>query len=282
VTPRAEIPYGVSQEDEPWRRYNIQDDDVYVMDWAYYLVQADCLAEHGFESSETLPKDAQVVIPLDTNGINPDLGLLSMKGASTWGYQWTNLKAIEVFEEEGAFDAFKDPPVNYDPEYQDARTKPGGCNERATAASNGSSGIVWTEADSAALGGVVDRAKPRAEQDERVVGALEAWSECMKSEGYDYEHPLEPTKEIWPLPVRDQDLAVAVRDVECKHETQLVETWREVLYAFEEEEIAKSRPILEKSLKWIEGGYKNSMKVIAEHGMACQALGGGGMKCGEN
>jgi len=264
---RGEIPYDISPDDDPFWDLHMSEEGYYLADLASYLVAQDCMREHGFEMAEQVPRRDALTLPRDYNGMDEDWGLLSMRGASTHGYRWTTIEANEEAKKDGLFD---DEPVwhpNYDPEYQDAWGKDGRCSDTGWEASYGAVSKRGSSEDGAALFEVVDRAKAKAMADQRVEDALRAWSDCMGQDGYDVDHPRAPIDHsTWTEMPKQEHLSMAIRDVECKHQVKLIETWREVFYAAEAEEFAKGAPIIEETRQWAREVVESSQKVIADYG----------------
>lgn len=70
----------------------------------------------------------------------------------------------------------------------------------------------------------------KSEDDRTVREAISAWSDCMAGHGYQAEHPHD-AYEIVPASSREvspQEIAVAVADIGCKAETDLIAIWFEV------------------------------------------------------
>jgi hypothetical protein len=80
-------------------------------------------------------------------------------------------------------------------------------------------------------------ANKRALGDTRVRDAMRRWSECMAARGYKYDTVWQPNDAPWPEPANDQEIATAVADVRCKHETNLLGTMVTVEAAYHEQAI---------------------------------------------
>jgi hypothetical protein len=80
-------------------------------------------------------------------------------------------------------------------------------------------------------------ANKRALGDSRVRDAMRRWSECMGARGYRYETVWQPNDERWPEPANDKEIATAVADVRCKHETNLLGTMVTVEAAYHQQVI---------------------------------------------
>jgi hypothetical protein len=65
-----------------------------------------------------------------------------------------------------------------------------------------------------------------SQQDGRVHGAIQQWSNCMKAGGYDYAGPLDPPKDSrFQQAATALEIATATADVGCKQATNLIGIW---------------------------------------------------------
>jgi hypothetical protein len=83
----------------------------------------------------------------------------------------------------------------------------------------------------------------RSRQDSRVVAVFKAWSQCMTTAGFRYADPMtvmgDPAFEADPASAHE--IAVALADIRCKEQTNVVGVWFTVESAYQEREIAKDR-----------------------------------------
>lgn len=55
----------------------------------------------------------------------------------------------------------------------------------------------------------------------------------MERAGFDYSTIWDPNDQAWPEPVTDEEIAVAIADVECKQETNVLGVWMAVEAAYQ-------------------------------------------------
>jgi hypothetical protein len=74
-----------------------------------------------------------------------------------------------------------------------------------------------------------------SQDDSRVVAATRAWSDCMSAHGYDYDEPLAPLADprFGATGTEGTAREVAVQDVDCKEEVNLVGIWFSVESAYQ-------------------------------------------------
>lgn len=86
------------------------------------------------------------------------------------------------------------------------------------------------------LGGdLSSEAYQRSEADSRVRAAVDQWSDCMADRGYRYRSIWEPNDRDWPEPPGPEEIAVAVADVACKEQVNLVGIWYAVESAYQQQ-----------------------------------------------
>jgi hypothetical protein len=86
-------------------------------------------------------------------------------------------------------------------------------------------------------------------RDPRVLTAFRSWSDCMRGHGYNYANPLAAAADprFARGPVSMTEVTVAVTDIGCKRQTNLVETWAGVEAGLQRGSIAANRDGLEKA-----------------------------------
>jgi len=67
----------------------------------------------------------------------------------------------------------------------------------------------------------------RARSSIPTLAALDAWSGCMKSKGYEYSDPMQPLSKDWSDPPTEEELTTALADFDCKMTARLTETFRQ-------------------------------------------------------
>ncbi len=189
-----------------------------------------CMADKGFD----VPAIERV--PLVESGNERRYGLTDLDSASRYGYQPPTLTDAErraevslrraeasVTSPEAAVAMDGGTFTNVDgPE------RVGGCLGWAQAQLDATE---WAIEDRF-VENIAGDAFAKAEADERVRAAFEAWSDCMAAKGYDYPDPwVANDDQRWappeglesgPLTDGDPQLATAVADVTCKQEVNLV------------------------------------------------------------
>ena len=97
-------------------------------------------------------------------------------------------------------------------------------------------------------------ARVRSEQDSRVRKAFADWSACMKKAGYDYSGPMDANDDrafATPTPT-EKEFAVAMADVKCKQQTNLVNIWATVETAYQKRHVERNKSALD--------GIKNNLR----------------------
>ncbi|MBO3743916.1 hypothetical protein [Actinoplanes flavus] len=113
------------------------------------------------------------------------------------------------------------------------------------------------------LGVEADKATQR---DDRVVGGLRAWSDCMKRAGHLYRNPWEAAAQTWAVVPTATEKALATADVACKTETGLPGIWFAVLGGYEQRLIDRNRAGLEATRAAVEARLRNAGAVLASKG----------------
>lgn len=103
-----------------------------------------------------------------------------------------------------------------------------------------------------------------AGDDRRVRAATEAWSDCMRRHGFDYESVGQPQDRQWPEPAGDEEITTALADVDCKVETNLVGIWVGVESEIQERFIRDNWAELQQLRRWLDTVYRNSEQVLAD------------------
>lgn len=106
----------------------------------------------------------------------------------------------------------------------------------------------------------------RAEQDDRVVRAIGAWSECMADRGYLYDSIWEPNDTSWPDPAGAEEVATAVADVDCKVATGLLDTWVAVESEYQRDLIEENAETLDTLQTTMEDALRAASEVLEGSG----------------
>jgi hypothetical protein len=108
------------------------------------------------------------------------------------------------------------------------------------------------------------RAFRQAETDSRTRAAIGAWSECMRTSGYDYTSVWEPGSTQWPDPPGEEEITTAVRDVSCKLETNLVGIWFAVESAYQRRLIEEHAQAFAAQREYRQTVLRNSARILGE------------------
>ncbi|MBM0259299.1 hypothetical protein [Micromonospora sp. 4G55] len=75
--------------------------------------------------------------------------------------------------------------------------------------------------------------------DSRVRAVFKSWSDCMRSRGFEYDNPREANNDraFQSDKPSEREMAVAMADVKCKSETNLIAIWATVETAYQEQYI---------------------------------------------
>jgi hypothetical protein len=103
-----------------------------------------------------------------------------------------------------------------------------------------------------------------ASGDERVEAAEEAWSDCMRGRGYEYDSLREAADRAWPEPAGPEEIATALAEVDCKVETNLVGIRVGVETEFQQRFISDHLAELQVLKRWLETVYRNSEQVLTD------------------
>jgi hypothetical protein len=105
----------------------------------------------------------------------------------------------------------------------------------------------------------------RSKVDSRVRAAFVDWSACMKRAGYDYADPFKANDnpEFGDAEPTAGEIAVAVADVRCKKEANVVSIWATVETAYQQRSVEKHGEALAAIRKNFEAQEKNAAAVLA-------------------
>jgi hypothetical protein len=102
----------------------------------------------------------------------------------------------------------------------------------------------------------------RSRTDSRVRTVVRDWSRCMAAAGFHYADPLAPPGDpAFSGDVTPQQIAVALKDIDCKRETNLVGVWFAVDSAYERQAIDADR-----------AGYEAAKAAISARDAAAKAV----------
>ena len=124
--------------------------------------------------------------------------------------------------------------------------------------------------DTDLYGELVAEANQRTVSDRRVRAVTEAWSQCMKRNGFEYKSPAElagPEGNRWPTPEPlPVEIATAKADVACKQRTDLPRVWLDVLTGYQRQLIEERQLALEQLKQDSEYELQRANEVVKGHG----------------
>jgi hypothetical protein len=87
----------------------------------------------------------------------------------------------------------------------------------------------------------------RSRKDSRTLAAWAQWSKCMKASGYEFAEPFEANDKFSGPDLTQEEIALAVIDVKCKLEHNVVGRWMAVEIAYQNRLLEQNAERLEKS-----------------------------------
>ncbi|MFE6838378.1 hypothetical protein ACFVFI_26515 [Streptomyces sp. NPDC057705] len=105
----------------------------------------------------------------------------------------------------------------------------------------------------------------RSKEDPKVVAAFQAWSSCMKEQGYDYKQPLDASDDqrFGGREVTPEEIATATVDISCRNRTQVAKIWWEAEVKLQTASLEKNAETLEKARKDLDASVKAVADVLA-------------------
>ncbi|MGW6458948.1 hypothetical protein ACWF94_24020, partial [Streptomyces sp. NPDC055078] len=141
----------------------------------------------------------------------------------------------------------------------------GGCLGEATEALSGDPEKIGNRE---LVGAVNIGSYQDSRRDPRVVAVFRAWSRCMQRYGYDYADPAQPpgkAPEFAGPTASPAEIALALRDVACKRETNVVGVWSSVDAAYQRRAMGEKRQELAGVERDIRTQLANADRVLTEH-----------------
>ena len=214
---------GVRPEAEPDRRSLEQDTQSRIDDFGFYgnkrrygVTRMDVAATYGYHLPSTVndasgtPAEGEKEPPSPTGSESAED--LALSGPGSDGQHPANVNGHPV--------------------------PPGGCRGEAVGiiagtGALGNAGLVRT---------IAWESYDHALQDPTLADALEQWSSCMKTKGYDFSSPLvtSSTFDIDERTVTQKEIETAMADVDCKQQTRLVDTWRDIEGIYQKNKISEN------------------------------------------
>jgi hypothetical protein len=106
----------------------------------------------------------------------------------------------------------------------------------------------------------------RTRRDSRVREVFAEWSSCMKRSGYDYADPMKSNDdpEFATEQPSPREIAVAIADVRCKEETNLVNVQATVHIAYQKRMLAHNAEPLAEVKQYLANSERNAAAVLAD------------------
>ncbi|WP_079405679.1 hypothetical protein [Streptomyces sp. 3211] len=113
--------------------------------------------------------------------------------------------------------------------------------------------------------GLGNEAFVRSKEDPTVVAAFQAWSSCMKEQGYEYMQPLDASDDprFSGPDVTPEEIAAATADIACRDRTQVAKVWWEAESKLQTTSLEKHAESLNKSRKDMDATVKAAADVLA-------------------
>ncbi|MFD6415743.1 hypothetical protein [Streptomyces sp. NPDC060194] len=250
----------------PLEVYMVSYEDQVVVEQAASSLQQSCMKDYGIDL--TLPRAGANPPPSDNDAnIERRYGITDRVEAEKYGYElppelqehtkqsWRELSGAEVEVLTGhtkpeprkdptkvkAGERFVSPRQGTRParaEYNGKKLKTGGC-------------VGWSkeqlgvkEADSYTVAELAGNSLTQSMKDDTVVQAVAAWSSCMDGKGH--KGLADPYKAMDQGVTNDgkpsqESITLAVDDIDCKKQTNLVTIWSDVESAIQDKQIADNR-----------------------------------------
>ncbi|HQR79960.1 MAG TPA: hypothetical protein PLT68_07060 [Actinomycetota bacterium] len=242
---QAQTPQG-----DPLDAYLLTEDQMRQWGAASASLIADCMRRSGF----TYSTDA-VEFPVATSGRL--FGITSLEEAQARGYH-PDLRQPDFPEPNPDSDtaAYQHALGGRDP---NAGT-PGGCEGEALAA------LGSPSAANQLASGLKHDAWDRSRADDRTQAALRKWSDCMQEAGYNYTDPIAAGNDpaFSGKTATRAEIAVAVRDVQCKERVGLVDTWNSAFIESQQELIEQNQLALDEARAQQEQIMEHAAQVLAD------------------
>ncbi|MFD7539233.1 hypothetical protein [Streptomyces sp. NPDC059819] len=105
----------------------------------------------------------------------------------------------------------------------------------------------------------------KAKSDPEVVSAFQAWSSCMKEQGYIYKEPLDASddsrfqgREVTPL-----EISTALADIACRNRTHVAKIWWQAEVKLQRTSMEKNAETLDASRKKLDAAVKSAAGVLS-------------------
>ncbi len=252
----TEIAMDISTLRLPLDSYRLQRMQVHTIDRAINILTQRCLREFGFNIHPP------TVIPPAVGDNENRYGLVHEAKARTLGYHPApgHLRTEPAGKGmSGAAEAVLRGTVHV---VAGQRVPAGGCLGHSQRALVGKVGRIE---DSSLVIRLEAAASRHAEEDEHVREAFRAWSVCMARAGHPYPDPWAANDDkawLTPVPTR-REISVAVADVRCKREVNLINIWAAAETAYQRQLIDRHRTELDTIKRSINKAHDAATAVLA-------------------
>ncbi|GAA1901409.1 hypothetical protein GCM10009716_09100 [Streptomyces sodiiphilus] len=263
----------------PMDRYRISDEDQRLLEEARNVLVKECMARYGFDHEPSEPRAEALIGPyvylygvddptlaaehgylhptdLDPNAYVPvpEADLTADEELALYGDQ--ELDGTEIPQTLEAAEAMKGPELNGE------RVPITGCAGDATLRIN-RPGEDWV--DPTLIFNLENEAGMEADEDERIVEIIGDWAQCMAGHGYETNSPFGVQEDLGLSGdvSGPKAIEVAVKDVECKQEVDLIARWSAVDAEYQEEVIEEHAGILEDYTRQHEERMANARSVLS-------------------
>ncbi|MFJ6569556.1 hypothetical protein ACIQNU_19230 [Streptomyces sp. NPDC091292] len=249
ATPTSGLAKGLSL---PLEDYMQTYEETVTLDQASRTLQEECMAGYGF--SIQLPLAGATPPPNDNDAnIERRYGITDRAAAAQYGYglpdelnNQTRQKMPDLTDDQIEVLTGHTKPTTTGPDtvptsepapdtYQGKKIHPGGCVGWSD------SQIGQSQIDLSLVSELDGQSLTASQRTPAVQGAVSAWSQCMKTKGYDAATPYEAAEIVGHIDgaPSDEETAVAVADVDCKESTDLVAIWFKEDTAIQKKQIAE-------------------------------------------
>ncbi|MFI9393248.1 hypothetical protein ACIG53_20430 [Streptomyces bauhiniae] len=243
-------------------KYEIKANDYYLIDKAKVILVNRCMRVFG--SSYAVPAPAKPVAQASRR-----YGVTEHETAAAYGYHMPKVKrstskSSRNLTKKNELLLFGGRGGRPEWAKRVPKVPPGGCSGEADAKISGGA----TPYPVIALARGIDSGSfVRAMKNPRWIKANESWSSCMAKDGHRYASPLEAIADAKFQEVDNptaQEKKVAVRDVQCKRESHLIEVWRKIESVDQEAKISRHAAELQRLKSFQEAEVQRAHQVLAD------------------
>lgn len=248
----------------PLDAYRIHGEYAALVSRASFAIFQSCMARFGF-TEEALRTESTVEAPTGNERL---YGLADLEQAQASGYHPPNLdtgpdQSDQPVLSPEATEAWHMVANGTVPETEDGlAVPPGGCvGEARRILAEGT-----PPADLPLAERLSGETFQRATEDSRIQEAFREWSACMADAGYEYRDPQEAINDPrWATEQpTEQEIAVAVTDVRCKQQVNLINTWASVQIAYQEQAIDEHAEALKLIEEYLQIQEANALEILEQ------------------